>query len=137
LITAVSSVAVLVHDAKKSAEWYRDKLGFEIVWSEGHFVTVKPAGSKTLWLHLCAKCDSWGDDKPGGQTGIWLECGERTMRKDKKTGRLTPASNPDDVKKTYRELKEDGVEFAKELTVTSWGAMAILKDPDGNEFEIS
>jgi catechol 2,3-dioxygenase-like lactoylglutathione lyase family enzyme len=136
LITGVSSAAVLVNDAK-SAEWYRDKLGFEIVWSEGRFVTVKPKGSKTLLPHLCAKCDSWGDDKPGGQTGIWLQCGERTMRKDKMTGRLTPASNPDDVKKTYLELKENGVEFAKELTVTSWGATAILKDPDGSEFEIS
>ncbi len=41
MVTGVGSVAILVHDAKKSAEWYRDKLGFEIVGIEGHTVFVR------------------------------------------------------------------------------------------------
>jgi len=28
------------------------------------------------------------------------------------------------------------VDFAEELTAASWGKYAILKDPNGNEFEI-
>jgi catechol 2,3-dioxygenase-like lactoylglutathione lyase family enzyme len=136
MITGVGSVAVLVQDARKSAEWYHDKLGFEIVGIEGHTVFVKPKESNSL-LHLCGRCDAWEDDNPGGRTGIWLQCGEMVIRTDKKTGIVTPASRPEDVERTYHELKKKGVEFAEELTTTSWGKYAVLKDPDGNLFEIS
>lgn len=137
MITGVGSVAILVHDAKKSAEWYRDKLGFEIIGIEGHTIFVKPKGSDTPLLHLRGRCDAWENDQPGGRTGIWLKCGEITARKDERTGQLLPASSPGDVERTYFVLKEKGVEFAEELTTTKWGKYAILKDFDGNEFEIS
>jgi len=133
----VGSVAVLVSDAKMSAQWYHDKLDFEIVLLEGHTVFVKPRGSEGSLVHLCETCNDWGNDKPGGRTGIWLRCGELTLPKDEKTGGLLPASKPEDVEETYRMLKERGVEFSTELSTTSWGKYAILKDPDGNEFEIS
>lgn len=136
MITGVGSVAVLVNDAKKSAEWYRDKLGFEIVENKGHTVFVKPKGSQFL-LHLCGKCDAWETDRPGGRTGVGFHCGKVGMRKDTVSGRLIRASNPEDVEKTYLELERKGVEFSEALTSTSWGKYAILKDPDGNEFEIS
>ncbi len=137
MITGLGSVAVLVHDARKSAEWYRDKLGFEIVGIEGHTVFVKPKGSQAVLLHLCGRCDAWEEDKPGGRTGIWLQCGEITIRKDEKTGQVLPASNSENVERTYFELKRNGVEFTEELTTTDWGQYAIFSDPDGNEFEIS
>jgi len=135
MISQVGSVAILVNDARKSAEWYRDKLGFEILGLEGHAVFVKPSGSSSL-LHLCGRCDDWGVDRPGGRTGVWLQCGEITLRRNE-AGRVTPASKPENVERTYHELKQEGVEFSQELTTTPWGKMAILKDPDGNEFEIS
>jgi uncharacterized glyoxalase superfamily protein PhnB len=59
------------------------------------------------------------------------------LRKDKSNGSIIPASDPANVEETYSELKRNGVEFSQELTTTSWGMMAILRDPDGNEFEIS
>ncbi len=136
MITGVGSVAVLVTDARKSAQWYHDKLGFEIVGTEGHTVFVRPKGSNSL-LHLCGHCGDWEDDRPGGRTGIWLQCGKMVVRKGEKTGLVTPASRPEDVERTHRELKGKGVEFSEELRTTSWGKMAILKDPDGNLFEIS
>lgn len=136
MITGVGSVAILVDDAKRSAEWYHDKLGFEIVGIEGHTVFVRPRGSKAL-LHLCERCESWEHDQPGGRTGIWLQCGEITTHKDEKTGHVLLASNPEDVERTYLELRKNGVEFSEQLTTTNWGKYAILRDPDGNEFEIS
>lgn len=137
MLTGVGSVAVLVRNAKISAAWYHEKLGFEIVGLEGHTVFVRPAGSSAPLVHLCEPCDSWGDDRPGGRTGIWLQCGEITIRKDEKTGQILPASRPADVERTYRELKEKGVAFSAELVTLDWGKMAILRDPDGNEFETS
>lgn len=136
MITGIGSVAVLVNDAQKSAEWYSDKLGFEIVENKKHTVFVKPKGSGFL-LHLCGRCDSWENDHPGGRTGIWLHSGDARMLKDPKSGQLIPSSDPMEVEKTYDELKERGVDFSEELMTTSWGKYAVFKDIDGNEFEIS
>jgi catechol 2,3-dioxygenase-like lactoylglutathione lyase family enzyme len=137
VISGVSSVAVLVRDAKRSAAWYRDKLDFEIVGDVGHTVFVKPKGEGATLLHLCGRCDSWEGDTPGGRTGIWLSCGAIRVRRDPKTGQVLPSSDPQAVEETYRRLKENGVEFSEQLTTVDWGKYAILKDPDGNEFEIS
>ncbi len=137
MLTGVGSVSILVNDARKSAEWYRDKLSFEIVGIEGHAVFVRPKGSLYPLLHLCGRCDDWGEDRPGGRTGIWLNCGEIIIRKKRDSGIVLPASNPEEVERTFHELKKKGVEFSEDLTTTNWGKFAILKDLDGNEFEIS
>ena len=47
MFTEVASVAVLVHDAGKAAEWYRQKLGFEVS-VQGHWVTAKPPASSVV-----------------------------------------------------------------------------------------
>lgn len=39
------SVAVMVSDGKKSAKWYKEKLGFETS-VDGHWVTAWPKGAK-------------------------------------------------------------------------------------------
>jgi len=100
MIAGVGSIAVLVNDPKKSAEWYRDKLGFEIVGIEGHPVFVKVMGSHGPLLHLCGRCHDWGDDQPGGRVGVWLQCGEISIRRDEGTGMVFPASKPEDVERT-------------------------------------
>ncbi|MGP8057736.1 MAG: VOC family protein [Nitrososphaerales archaeon] len=112
MLTGVSSVAVLVNDAEESAKWYVTKLGFEAS-AQGHWVAVRPKGSGTI-IHLCGRCEEWGSDKPGGNTGIGF--------------------SSDDKRKTYEELKSRGVEFKRELTTEWFGTYAIFKDPDGNEF---
>ena len=119
MLTGIGSVAVLVRDARKSAEWYRDKLGFDVS-VQGHWVEAKPKGSRVV-LHLCEKNSDWEDDKPGGQTGIFIAC--------------------DDKERTYHELKIRGVVFDVDLRDAPWGASeepsnkyAIFKDPDGNKF---
>ena len=76
------------------------------------------------------------EDQPGGRTGISLQCGDRVMYRMEK-GQVKPCSKPENVEKTYFELKEKGVEFVEDLAVTNWGMQAILKIPDGNEIEIS
>jgi catechol 2,3-dioxygenase-like lactoylglutathione lyase family enzyme len=115
MFNEIASVAVLVSDATKAALWYQEKLGFELDSAKGHWVAVKPPGSKTV-LHLCGKCEDWGSDLPGGQTGILIKC--------------------HDKEETYEQMKNRGVEFKVELTEFPWGGgkYAIFKDPDGNEF---
>ncbi len=102
------SVAVVVSDGKKSAEWYKEKLGFEIRDSMDHWITVAPKGSK-LVIHLCE-----GDELEPGNTGFGFYV--------------------KDVKKEEDALRKKGVEFPKPTKKEPWGTQAAFKDPDGNEF---
>ncbi len=52
-------------------------------------------------------------------------------------GRVSPACNPKDVERTYWEFEVHGVQFSEELRTTSWDKYALLRDPYGNEFEMS
>ncbi len=108
MIKSIMDVAVVVSDAKKSAEWYKEKLGLEIRENEGHWITLAPKGS-TVVLHLC-------ETKPSeqGNTGIAFYVG--------------------DLDKTYEELNGKGVKFTTKPKKTEWGSYAMFKDPDGNEF---
>lgn len=131
----VGSVAVLVNDAEKALAWYRDVLGFEVINAEGHPVFLRSRRGGAM-IHLCSKCGAWENDKPGGRTGVWLQCGTLRTTKDEKAGMVIVASDPADVEKTYNELKSKGVKFSEELKTESWGKYAIMQDPDGNEFEL-
>ena len=95
----------MVKDAKKSARWYKEKLGFETSVEE-HWVTVWPKGASSKF-HLCE-----GELEPGN-TGIGLYCG--------------------DVRKTASELKKRGVAFTTGVTTEEWGTHATPRDPNGNE----
>jgi catechol 2,3-dioxygenase-like lactoylglutathione lyase family enzyme len=97
------SVAVMVSDAKASAKWYREKLGFNSS-EEGHWVTVWPKGAQ--WkIHLCQ-----GKLEPGN-TGIAFYC--------------------DNLAKTVKQLKAKGVKFSQDVKKEDWGTYAMIEDPDG------
>lgn len=100
------SVAVMVSDAKKSVQWYKEKLGFNSSVQE-HWVTVWPKGA--AWkLHLCQ-----GKLEPGN-TGIAFYC--------------------DNLAKTVKQLKDKNVKFSKDVTKEDWGTYAMIEDLDGNVF---
>jgi len=108
MIKSIMDMAVVVSNAKKSAEWYKEKLGLEVRDNEGHWFTVAPKGSNVV-LHLCET-----KQLEQGNTGI--------------------AFSVDDLDKTYNELNAKGVEFTTKPKKTEWGSHAMFKDPDGNEF---
>lgn len=115
MITKVGDVAVVVSDAREAADWYREKLGFEVGGeAEGHWVVTYPQGQGgSVHLHLCAGTYPL---EPGN-TGIGLLV--------------------DDLDRTYEELQGRGVEFTVPPKAQEWGAYAMFRDPDGNEFWLS
>jgi predicted enzyme related to lactoylglutathione lyase len=107
MIESIYSVAVMVSDRKKAAQWYKEKLGFAVKEDAEHWTVVGPPGWPGA-LHLCE-----GDLEPGN-TGILFF--------------------PDDFDKTVQELKKKGVQFTSEPKKEPWGTYAMFKDLDGNEF---
>jgi len=109
MISKISSFAVVVRDEKKSAKWFREKLGFEVRSRHGHWVTVAPKGSRGPVLHLCKT-------KPleRGNTGIAF---------------LTV-----NLQKEYERLSKNGVKFTCKPRDDGWGMYSMFKDIDGNVY---
>ena len=105
----LATIALVVSDAKKSAKWYQEKLGFEIRDHQGHWITVAPR-KENIAFHLC---EGFYDLEPGN-TGI--------------------SFTTKDVKQDEVALRRLGVEFTIPTTKAEWGTHAAFKDPDGNEF---
>ena len=109
MIKRISSVAVVVRDEKKAANWWRTKLGFVIKSNSDHWVTVAPKGARGPELHLCKT-------KPleKGNTGI--------------------AFVADNLERTYKDLSKKGVKFPVKFKDEGWGPYAMFSDLDGNTF---
>ncbi|MDE1819917.1 MAG: VOC family protein [Euryarchaeota archaeon] len=109
---ALADVAVCVKDARKSAKWWVEKVGFSthtLEGPEGHAVMVAPPGDRFV-VHLCE-----GFDKvEPGNSGI--------------------AFVTDDLEGTVDRMTRAGVEFVEPLKKVDWGGMAKFADPDGNVF---
>jgi predicted enzyme related to lactoylglutathione lyase len=106
MISKKFSVAVLVTDAKKSAKWFEQKVGFGSSVDD-HWVLVWPKGSTTK-IHLC-------EGKPDpGNTGI--------------------AFYVKGAEKLAEKMKRKGVKFTREMKKASWGTHGMFADPDGNEY---
>lgn len=103
---AIADVAVVVSDAKASAQWWKEKVGFAIHTLPGsaHAVLVAPAGERFI-LHLCEGLESVDP----GNTGIAL---------------MT-----DQIESLVRRMTEAGVAFPEPLTREKWGGSAKFADP--------
>lgn len=105
----LTTIALVVSDAKKSAKWYTEKLDFEIRDHQGHWITVAPK-KENIAFHLC---EGYYPLEPGN------------------SGISFVSKN---VKKEEESLRKLGVQFTTPTTKEDWGTYAMFKDPDGNEF---
>ena len=104
----LNTIAVVVRDEKKSAKWYKEKLGFRVVDKYPHWHTVLPRGSSTK-IHLCI------DAPPeSGNTGI--------------------AFATTSCKRDEAALRKKGVKITTPTTKEDWGTYFTFADQDGNEF---
>ncbi|TLZ78629.1 MAG: hypothetical protein E6K11_08320 [Methanobacteriota archaeon] len=105
------TVAVVVRDEKKATKFWKDKLGFRVVTSFPHWVTVAPRGANVR-LHLCP------DSRPEkGNTGYLF--------------------STKDAKKEEARLRKNGVKITRPVKKEEWGTIFWFADPDGNEFQVS
>jgi catechol 2,3-dioxygenase-like lactoylglutathione lyase family enzyme len=119
MIRKIKFTSVPVRDQDRALDFYVGTLGFILV-------TNQPMGPGQRWIELRPPKGDTGialftppglEDRIGTFTGMSLEC--------------------DDVEKTYAELREKGVEFAKPPKKESWGTSAIMNDSEGNQIVLS
>lgn len=108
---AIADVAVVVSDAKASAKWWNEKLGFVVhtMPGTGHGILVAPPGERLI-LHLC---EGFAPVEPGNSGIAFVTEGIETR---------------------VHQMKAAGVAFPEPLTKAEWGGMAKFADPDGNIF---
>ena len=103
------TLAMSVRDRHKSAQWYTDKLGFELLHH------VDEAG----WTELATKTD-----------GVTLGLGEQT---EPTPGNTVPVFGVEDIGTARASLEAAGVKFDGETeTVEGMVSTATFYDPDGN-----
>lgn len=119
MITHVKFVSIPTRDQDKSLAFYTEKLGFKVV-------SDQPFSDKQRWIELRAG---------SSETRFVL------FTPDGHENRIGSLFNGalacDNVEKTYEELKARGVEFMGPPKKEHWGAFAVFKDIDGNQFVLS
>lgn len=108
------TLAMSVRDRHASAEWYRAKLGFELIHH------IDEAG----WSELQTKTD-----------GVTLGLGEQA---EPSPGNTVPVFGVSDIKTAREALEGDGVKFDGETeTIEGMVSTATFYDPDGNALMIA
>jgi catechol 2,3-dioxygenase-like lactoylglutathione lyase family enzyme len=119
MIRGIKFVTIPVSNQEVALKFYTEKLGCKIL-------TDQAFTEKQRWIELTI---------PGADTGLALFTPEGH---EDRIGKFQSISFwCDDVFATAKILESKGVPFAKPPKAENWGASAIFKDPDGNQFVLS
>ena len=118
MITHVKFVSIPTRDQDRALTFYSEKIGFKLLTDQPHgdtgqrWIEMRIGNSDTRFVLFTMDPNAAGSHFQGA-----LAC--------------------DNIDRTYDELKGRGVEFVAPPTKQPWGAFAIFKDPDGNQFVLS
>ena len=118
-------VSLSVNDLGKSAEWYRETLGFETtaeIEGEGFRRTRLQASGGAVTLTLTALANGSGqpfDERRAGVDHIAFNVG-----------------TSEDVQELKRRFQELGVEHSEVKKASSGATMITLRDPDNIQLEV-
>ena len=133
MISRMSHATIYVTDQDQALEFYRDKLGFQVindVAMDGGFrwVTVAPKNQSDFEIVLM-------DTKPGF---MFEEEAANQLRALISNGKLgAGVFNTPNCQATYEELSAKGVEFLSPPAERPYGIEAIFKDNSGNWFSLT
>ena len=110
----LETISVPVSDPDRSKDFYREKLGFDVVM-DNEF------GRGLRWVML---------RPPGGQTAITLVTWFDSMPPGSSQGLVLSVP---DIEEAFAELKQNGVlEEDDRIETAPWGRWVSISDPDGN-----
>jgi len=134
MLKQLANVQVWVHDQDEALAFYTEKLGLELredvtVPEMGNFRWLSvgvPEQDDVAIVLMAIPGPPVFEEETRAQIHALLAKGA--------SGGLFFAT--DDVRGTYEELKERGVEFTQEPTEQPYGLDAGLRDPSGNQFRM-
>ncbi len=135
MLKQLTNTQVWVHDQDEALEFYTEKLGLELredvtVPELGNFrwLSVGVPGQPDIAITLMAI--------PGPPVfdAETQDAIKTLVAKGVATGLFFAT---DDVKATYEELKDRGVEFQQEPTEQPYGVDAGFRDPSGNQMRVA
>ena len=134
MLNQLANVQVWVNDQDEALAFYTDKLGFEVredvtVPEMGNFrwLSVGVPGQDVAIVLMAVPGAPVFEEETRAQIQALLAKGA--------SGGLFFAA--DDVRGTYEELKERGVEFTQEPTEQPYGIDAGFRDASGNHFRLA
>ena len=119
MISNIKFVSIPTHDQDRAVEFWTKKVGFQVF-------TDQPFDDNQRWIEL----------RIGSSEThfVLFKFGEQGLQPGMTFNGALASTN---VKRTYEELSERGVEFVSAPRKEPWGTFAIFKDPDGNQFVLS
>ncbi len=114
MVERMKNIVVFVRDFEKAKRFYKEQLRLPFVQESQMLMEFFPGGGTTLGVALAMHEAAY--PLVGRHTGITLQV--------------------KDLVGLCGELEAAGVEFAEPLEQTPWGKMAVVKDPDGNQFAL-
>lgn len=114
MVERMKNIVVFVRDFEKAKRFYKEQLRLPLVQESQMIMEFFPGGGTTLGVSLAMHEAAF--PLVGRHTGITLQVKGLDL--------------------LCEELEAGGVEFAEPLEKTPWGKMAVVKDPDGNQFAL-
>ncbi len=114
MVTGMKNVVVFVRDIDKAKQFYKEQLKLPLVQESPAIMEFFPGSTTTLGVSLAMHEAAF--PLVGRHTGITL-----TVK---------------DIVALCDALTAAGVTFAEPLERTPWGKMAVVEDPDGNQFAL-
>ena len=119
MITQLKFVGIPTANQERALRFYTEKLGFAVS-------TDQPFNDRQRWIELRI-----------GSSPTRVVLFTPDGQEDRVGTFFNGSFACDDVRATYRQLQERGVEFVNEPQKQPWGEFAIFRDPDGNQFVLS
>jgi catechol 2,3-dioxygenase-like lactoylglutathione lyase family enzyme len=122
----LAHIALLVADYDEAIAFYTQKLQFTLVENTvlsdtKRWVLIAPKGTQNACNILLAKAVGQEQiSRIGNQTG----------------GRVFLFLYTDDFWRDYHQMQADGIEFFREVSVESYGTVAVFKDLYGNLWDL-
>ena len=113
MVQKMKNVVVFVRDFEEAKRFYKELLQLPLVQESMAIMEFFP-GATTLGVALAMHEAAM--PLVGRHTGITLQV--------------------KDIDEFCKRLADAGVSFAEPLEQTPWGKMAVVKDPDGNQFAL-
>jgi len=110
----MKNVVVFVTDLDRAKQFYAEQLGLPLAGETQMLMEFFPGSGTTLGIALALQDDAKA--LVGRHTGITLQVSG--------------------IEKLCERLKDGGATFIEPLEVSPWGKMAVVADPDGNQYAL-